>query len=434
MPAYRKPTAVVVSRDGVFYDHGGRGPLTIGLGPELRLTEVLRGAEQLFMGGEGVVMVDATLAEAEASLPELVGNSEWKFKSLRPWTTLARGYANRTGTVIHLGLWGEVVKNPGPLFEQTQGPADVAHRLGRYHQVTGHHWRATAGVSGCYGLRSRHTRPGPGAQPLWKSPGPKGILGAGPLIWLAAEQPVTPPLFGWSDEVHPFDVNAMYLGGLKNASLAWGALQETGDIGFHDKKAGWWEIDVAGIPAELYDGKVMPPLFPAVRIHHGAVWLSTETVKLCADMGSHIDVLNSWTSDNVETIGRSYAERLISARAGMLGPLGPGVDFALKRTYAELVGMMAREGGSIERSDWAATVMDLSRANMLRRVYRVGRQLGAWPVAIRTDAVYYARTDQMDPTVVATALGIGTGVGMFKKMPVLTVADYRAKFSLDGRK
>lgn len=427
MPGYRKPTALVLTEQGVFYDNGQQGPRPIPLGNELRLTEVLRGAEQLFMGGEGVVIVDATLAEAEQSLPELVGNSEWNFKQLRPWTTMTRAYANSTGTVIHLGLWKDMEHNAGPLLQGTQGPADTAARFGRYYHATGHHWRYTAGVSGCYGVRMRHTRQGPGAQPLWRFEGPKGVLGAGPLNWTASEQPD-------AGNVHVWDVNAMYLAGLKNAHLAWGSLKHRGSVGFDESEAGWWEIDMLGVPDDLYDGKVRPPMVFARRAHKGTMWVSTPTAKLLQESGAHLDVLDSWTCANTSTIGRTYAERLISARSGMLGPLGPGVEWAVKRTYAELVGMMAREGGSIHRPDWAATIMDLSRANMLRRVYRVGDRLGVWPIAIKTDAVYYSDQTTVAPAVIGTALGMGPGAGMFKSQPTLTVEQYREKFVRGVRK
>lgn len=419
MPAYRKPTAVVLTTEGVFYDNGQRGPLRISLGDDVRLTEVLRGAEQLFSGGEGVIIIDATLAQAQASIGELVATQpEWKFPTLRSWTTFTRAYTNGTGTMIHLGLWGELERDPGPLLEGTQGAADSASRLGRYRVATGHPWRYTAGVSGCVGLRSWHTRPGPGQQPLWQHDGPRGVVGAGPLIWRASEQPDAGP-------VHVWDINAMYLAGLKNAALAWGKLEQTGARGFDATAAGWWEIDALGIPSELYDGKARPPVVGARRIMRGSVWVSTPTAKLLEESGAHLDVLDSWTNDNASTIGRTYAERLISARAGMLGPLGPGVEFAIKRTYAELVGMIARPGGSIHRPDWAATIMDLSRANMLRRVFRAGQGTGVWPVAVQTDAVYYVTRD---PALVGTALGLGTGSGMFKNAGMLTVAEYRAKF------
>lgn len=418
MPAYRKPSAVVVSTEGVFYDNGTQGSNGPALGDQVDLIDVLRGAEQLFMGGEGVVLIDATQQQALPSMGRVAATTEWKCKELRSWSTFTREYPTRNQrTMIHLGLWGDLQRDPGPLLEGSSGPADRAWRLGRYRAATGHPWRYTAGVSGCTGLRETNRRPGPGQQPLWQHAGPKGILGAGPLIWRAAQQPAEGTIHGW-------DVNAMYLGGLKNARLAWGTLKHTKARGFDEADAGWWELDALGIPAELYDGKERPPMVPSVRIHKGTVWVSTPTAKLLEGSGAHLDVLDSWTCPNVQTIGRVYAERLMAARTGMIGPLG-NAEFAIKRTYAELVGMIARPGGSIYRPDWAATIMDLSRANMLRRVYRVGEQLGIWPVAVQTDAVYYAN---VDPAVVGTALGLGPGVGMFKNAGTLTVDEYRAKY------
>jgi hypothetical protein len=286
--------------------------------------------------------------------------------------------------------------------------------------LTGHHWRYTAGVSGCYGIRTWY--PHNNRQPLWKHAGP-GILGQGPTVWSAADQPT-------SGDVHSWDVNAMYLGGLKNARVAWSGLDHTGPQGFDPALPGWWEIDVATIPGELWDGKIRPPLFYDRHVVKGAVRLSTERVKRIAEQVGSIDVLDSWTCPNSEPVGRRYAERLIAARAGDLGPMGMA-GRAVKATYSELVGMVAREGGSIWRPDWAATWMDLSAMNMMRRVDRVGEQLGQWPIAVRTDAVYYA-TD--DPDLIGTALGVGTGVGKFKKQETLTADAYRAKFAPRGRK
>jgi len=421
MPAYRKPHAVVLTGEGVFYSNEQRGDLRIGLGDALNLAEVMRGAEQLFMGGEGVVMVDATVEQAARTLPEL-GATEWKFTELRAWTTLTRDYTNGQRTVIHLGLSGSVADNPGALLNGAEGPADVAWRLGRYHDLTGHAWRYTAGVSGCFGLRQRWQHPDPGKQPLWRSAGPRGVMGQGPMVWNAAEQPAEGTVDSW-------DVNAMYLGGIKNARVAWSELKPTGARGFDAGVAGWWEIDVATVPGELWDGKVRPPLFWARRVIKGTTWLSTERAKLVEQLTGTIDVVDSWTCDNTEAIGRGYAERLASVRTGMLGPMGPAAR-GVKRTWAELVGMVAREGGSIHRPDWSAAWMDLSCANMLRRVFRVGDQLGVWPVAIRTDAVHYANADV---PVLGTALGMGDGVGLFKKERTLTVDQYRADV-LGGRR
>lgn len=346
---------------------------------------------------------------------------EWTHGELRGWTTFARA----DGTVVHLGLLRETDAQ-GTLLEGHKGPADAALRLQRYESLTGSPWRITAGVSACQALRDRYNDPRPGRQPLWRHKLPKGIRGAGPLVWRSPEQP-QPDNAGI---VHVFDINAQYLAALRNASLAWGKLEERGSIPFDPSWPGFWEIETTHLPAALYDGKSRPPVFPANRIHKGAAWLSTPVVKyLCEFTGDDVTVLDSLVSDNGHPIGRAYAERLMKAREGTYGPAGPAA-FALKRSYAELLGMMARDGGSIERADWAAQTMDLARVNFLRRVSRAYPLRDVRALAVQTDAIYFLCGPEAERELLPAAIGLGTGAGTFKYVGTLTVEQYREKLGI----
>lgn len=411
---YPTPRAVVLHSTGVFYDNG----TTHKLADRLKLADlsnVLWGGTQAFRGGEGVLLVDSPMPP---QVPELVARN-WKFSALKPWTTFVGNSMAVGNAVIHLGflpdLFGENGR-PGELLKGADGPKDAAWRLGRYHQLVGTPWRYTAGVSACAALRLKYTDPRPGKQPLWRSEGPRGVRAGGPIIWHAAEMP---------DPADPrivamFDVNAMYLAALKNVQWAWGALRQTGPIGFDPARPGYWEIGTDQLPAELIDGRTRPPLVRHISRGSGAV--TTPMGKHLTELVGTIDVLDSWTCDNGQTIARPFAERLISVRNGDLGPMGP-TDTAIKRTYAELVGMMGREGGSIDRKDWARSTADLGSANMLRRVEKGAAVTGLRPFEIRTDACYYLLDPAELPRLTA-ALGVGSAPGTFKNPKTCTVAEH----------
>lgn len=424
--AYRTPRAVVLHRTGVFYDNGHRHELSVSLGPDADLAVILAGAARA-LGTEGTVLLDMDLTTLQGTDRAGVAD-RWMFTELRRWTTL-RDKTRPVG-VLHLGLLGEMRtdSDAGPLLGGATGdPAELARRLGRYHELVGVPWRVTAGVTGCTALRARHTQPGAGRQPLWRSAGPRGMSGAGPLIWRRGRLPAE----GETAKVHVWDVNAAYVGALRNARVGWGALEPSGAVGFDPQRAGWWEVSVADLPGEWLSGEVRPPVLPSNRIHprHRSAWVTTETAKLLAEIMGSLDVLDSWTTSNAQTIARSLGERLGAARTGMLGPLD-GVEKAIKRTYAELVGMTAREGGSIYRPDWAAAWIDCARANLMRRIIRTADGIGGddwsgrWPLAVRTDAVYYL-TD--DPDTVGRLLGTGHGAGTLRYSGALTVNEFETK-------
>jgi hypothetical protein len=418
MAAYPTPKAVALSPDGVFYDTGRAHPLSERLDLD-DIGAVLNGAALAFRGEEGVVMLDTLM-------PTTAPGPEWTYTHLRPWTTFTR---EEDQQVLHVGWWPELGKahKLGPLLDGCANLAEVAVRLGRYHALTGTPWRYTAGVTGCAALRARYTDPRPGRQPFWHHRPVKGVRGSGPLIWSCPKQPDR----DLAGSVFMFDINAMYLAGIRNGRVAWGTLKRHQSGNFDPDWAGYWEIDTARIPAELLDGAERPPIFPRSHIHEGAVWVTTPMAKYVGELIGSLDVLDAYVCENAATVGRTFAERIMAARNGDFGDVGE-TGLALKRTYAETVGMVAREGGSIWRPDWSHTWMDLSRVNMLRRTDRLGGYHDVWPIAVQTDAAYYFVGDGCDltPERMAEVLGVGTAPGTFKNALTLTVPEYRAKMRL----
>lgn len=405
---YRKTRAVAIGPDGVFYGDGRRfAPPAVGgasLGALLAIA-----APQI--SGEGVLAIRGVRLRDVA---QPAGHG-WTYSEPRAWTTYRRELPDRR--VVHVALLDELRADTrrAPLFDpQTDELSTVAERLDRYHELTGSPWFATAGVAGIQAIRSRY--PLVARQPRWVAELPaRELRAAGPLVWA---REIERDARGW---VHTFDINAMYLAALRSVWLPWGALTHTPGLAFDAALPGFWAVDGAEIPAELVDGRERPPI--ASRARSGHTWLTTETAKLLYQLDALPATVDAYTHDNRATIARSYAERLRDARSGMLGPVPPEVLGAIKATYAELVGMLGKTGGRIHRPDWQCLTIDLARANLLRRVHLVARELDVWPVRVRTDAVSYVWPSR-DPLRLAAVLGVGPGMGLFKFIGTTAVNEF----------
>lgn len=428
--SYRNARVVVLDTAGAHYGSGDHQPLPNGF-DLTDLPRVLAGARATIgIGGEGVVCIDGV------TLDQLAGRAVpgWSYTELRPWTTYIRTEDGGAETIVHVGILPAARDHkPGPLVPAAHSSRDLAMLLDRYHHLTGSPWHTTSGVSGVGALRSRYTSPVRGAQPLWRFKLPAGyerVRGLGNMYWNTHELPA-----GATGYLMYVDVHAAYVGGMRNAAVAWGELRETGTIAFDWKKPGYWQINAHRIPDELLDDWHRPPVIPPRLIRNGAVWVTTPVARyLQREGGVDIEVLDSLTSDNGQAVARSYAERLNSVRMGMLGEVPEPVSVAVKQTYAQMVGMCAKQGGRIHRVDWVHHWQDQTRMNMLRRFDRAHELLGLWPVRVVSDAAYYLWPTR-NVSELLSALGAGHGAGLFHWVPEksLTVQEYREKFGAKQR-
>lgn len=417
---YRTRRAIVVTDQGAYYGQGRTSPGR----PDQRalltdLPRLLAGAATAITGGEGVLMIGGGVRLADMKQPP--AGSGWTYTSARPWTTYVSVAA---GAVIHVGVLADVLEQGRtPLFQPGDDPDAIASMLDRFHALVGVPWRGTGGIVGTAALRAAHTRPGNGQQPRWIAPAlPRGVRGVGPMIWHRELPPDADGRY-----VHVFDVNAMYLSALRIAPLAWSALEHTGEQPYDMEAAGFWQIRASDLPPALTGpDSGRPPVVPARLIHHGLAWVSGPVMRYLCQIGHNPEVIDSWTTTNTQPLARSVAERLSAVRTGMLGETCPELLGGVKSVYAELVGMLGREGGRIWRPDWQATIMDLARMNLQRRMDRAADLTGLWPIRVMTDSAYYL-SDDPDPIRLGTALGLGTGPGTLRHTETLTVPEYLAK-------
>jgi hypothetical protein len=198
--------------------------------------------------------------------------------------------------------------------------------------------------------------------------------------YLAAEEG-----WGWR---HRYDHVAAYLGAANVAEVAAGPLVRTGRVLFDKRLSGYWEIPAGptiDAVAERYP--LMPPIVTAHR-EGETVWVTTPTVALLEQLGYLVEIRDAWTAPGRRLL-RGWAEKLRDVWAGTASV--PVLHKAVKYTFRETVGMLARRGGRVYRPDWALTIQAQERANLWRRMLAAGLAPAArWPLVVNTDCVTYA--------------------------------------------
>lgn len=345
------------------------------------------------------VVVDGVKAADLRDQSDAARAAGWQHAQIDAWTLFHRD----DGRTVALGLRDSMnVLHLGVLFDKATDPAVLAVALDRYHRVSGNPWRGTPATSAHNAIRLSWENSA--GKPLWQQPKLPVRSGVGFCSW---SRPLNENELWWG-YVHTFDANNAYLGSAANAELAWSQLHHTGPQQFDASLPGYWLVDLStDLLAHLAD-PLRPPL---VAPRNGQVWMTTPYAKLLEDFGYHGLILDSWTGREEfyesgkrkhpagARILRKWAE---TVRDG-LPAKGTPVGDAARRTYKDAVGGMQKQGMRISRTDWGETIIDLWRATLMRRVWRIYRQIGYWPVRIATDSISYADSNP-DPRALAAII------------------------------
>lgn len=344
---------------------------------------------------------------------------EWPFSggqlaSLGPWQHRSTVAGSAWSTFVH-DITGEAIqlvclktlaaRDPSSwLLEHDVAP--LAVKLSQYHRLTNTVYRATPGVSGCTMVRQMHAaaaarkaeaRKGTAGQPFWRyEQMPSDLSPMGDLKWQTDEMPAAGYVTQW-------DVRAAYLAAASAALLAWSPLRHTGPRQFDPAVAGFWQVFADGTLLSLHGGR--PFVIDPRQIGPGGmVWLSSPVMAYLLSLGISPEVADSWTCDQAGRYLRPWAEAIRDGLAA--DDIDPDVAYLLKQTYRETLGMMNRPGGSIHRPDWWATVVDLARVNLLRKMDKAAKATGLEPIRVYVDAVSYVTDNGGQLANLADALGV----------------------------
>ncbi|MEV7809036.1 hypothetical protein AB0O28_39395 [Microbispora sp. NPDC088329] len=322
-----------------------------------------------------------------------------------------------------------------PYLRADHDPATAAYLLQAYRERTGVPYVMTAGTSGVNMIRHEYSgaRRGRRRPPLMKWDGtgsPAAEVQENAAVW---SRPATDEerSAGW---VIGYDARMAYLAAAGVADLAVDRLEHTGTPGgFDPSRAGYWLVSGQWQPYPM-----LPPL--TGRAGDGTAWLTTPTVRLLIDHGMPEDAItDAWLSagrqGHTARLLRGPVERIRDGIAGIPADVeneDAAVRDALKATYREMVGMLRRGTAYIVRPDWSDTIIAQSRANLLRKAIKIGRETGRWPLRVDTDALWYAAAGPDPATACPAGLplydpAMGAGLGTFTPKHVMTMTDYLGK-------
>lgn len=422
--------AAVVSDETVTYPDG-----TTKLVPRPPYLDPVGMLDRMSRGGEleSTILLDSPRARATLMEHEQqIRTAGWQFSTIGPWTLFRRrGQAVTVG--ILQGMHDDLHR--GVLIESGRvDPGRAAWLLQQYRDLTGVCWRGTAAMTAAAQIRSHWTRER--YQPLWTH----DAVGRG-VGFLSWSRPLDLVEQTPGYRVHQYDLRTSYLSAAINAELAWSRLDRTGAMPFNPAAPGYWLLRLDTSTWAMLSDRERPPVIDPKRVQRdgGTVWVTTPIAKLLLDMGHAVDVIDSYTAVALFDGGR----RIHPAASRILRPWGEQLRdalqhatderlvFALKRTYKDAVGGLQRKGARIYRPDWAHTVIDLARANLIRRIEGVRSTGQLVPVRVYTDAVWYAIREEQRGQL-EQMLGVKDGLGGFRPEGSLSVHEYAEKYESKG--
>lgn len=392
---------------------------------------------------EATVLVDGLAAEMvgfPATLPangnarqdvpafgELAGHG-WRHGVLAPFTTFYReGYPS-----LYVGIvpWiAELEPERFPLGTAGEDPVELSLRCYRWHVVTGTAWRGTPGVTGTGLLRQLGAGKG---EPNWKPARQAPLTDAyrsevdyTPRQWHGdASGPQSGLEDGW-------DARLQYLSAAMVAELPTRALARVRK--FDPKLGGYWRVRLStwnhpGLP----DPAGYERGYHAGEPRESVRWVTTPTLALLDQLTTEgvyggFEVIEGYASETAR-VTRTWAERLrdahnlwdhtlwVAEHGG--GGIATGQFHALKAAtkacYRETIGLFGREGGRIDRPEWQDAIISQARTNLWRKLWRVGKDTGRWPVSIDRDTAWFAIPEDGTPAEPIPGLDAGTGLGKFR--------------------
>lgn len=224
--------------------------------------------------------------------------------------------------------------------------------------------------------------------------------------------------------VHAYDRGGSYLAGVSGLELGIGAPtfhDGSHEIVFNKTTPGYWQVAMP----EKAEWLTPNPIDPRNRdedIAGRVTWLSTPTLDVARSLGyEHLEILQAYTWDVHTRLLESWYERIRDARTALdtTDVDDQRARDLLKEVYVRSLGLTAsfehhkgRPGFAPERYHF---IQARARANILRRVHKIGDETGRWPVAISKDTILYT-SDEPNPVQAwpGQQQNFGRGLGQYK--------------------
>jgi hypothetical protein len=333
--------------------------------------------------------------------------SGWNVDALRSWMRAWR-QGGRTVRVWlpawdgfgECAMWGEGV------------PAvTLAYRLGLFAERLGIGWRLTGGITGVdLGKTFRRRR-----LTLAAAEPPKPAMAPLEVEFAWSRQPEPgEAVLGW---VHCYDGNGAYTSAY-NTTVNTGGWRHADAPAFDPKLPGYWLCE----PPEWGDRLLPNPFDPTGRDAQtrrtGPSWRATPTLAGLAELGYEIRPVEAWLpADGYGRWWEPWYERVRDARAALLAMRhdqdAAAVYDALRDVWHATHGMITTQSQG-KRRDHDHTIIAAYRANLLRKLVRIGEAETRWPLAIATDNVAYASADPDPRSACPAGLVLGDRLGQFK--------------------
>ncbi len=318
-----------------------------------------------FAGTNALVLPDARHLTGLDNL----GNHGWILQTGRTGWTVAVSESRRW----YIGV--QVTAGTDPLINPAVGTLDAVANLAGWYTLIGTHYRHTPGAAATaalYATLAGSCKPHEmklrswGALAQWWEP-PAPITD---IVWA---QPGRPPL-----AAHQWDMRAAYLAAAAAVDLPRQRPQETGTFAYDH--VGYYRVTIDA-EATRYG----PLLGQADR--KGTRWICHPVARQLHDWKMPFQVHDAITAPSAGRILRGFAD---TWRTAITEPdLHPTLARALKRGYAEAVGLLSVQAGAIYRPDWRHMIIDQVRASLLRRIHTVGIETGLLPYRINVDSIWY---------------------------------------------
>lgn len=221
--------------------------------------------------------------------------------------------------------------------------------------------------------------------------------------------------------LHAYDRGGSYLAGVSGCELGIGEPSyHPNGVAFDRKLPGYWKVNLPE-RAEWLVPNPLDPINRGTSLAGRESWVSTPTLELAIEWGYEFEILEAWTWENHTRLLDSWYERIRNARTELdtADPDAQAARDLLKEVYVRSLGLMAsfehHEGKPGFAPERYHAIQARARANILRRVKKIGDETGRWPVAITRDTVLYTSplTDP-DKAWPGDERNYGRGLGQFK--------------------